>query len=107
VLDRRPDLVITGLTREGGPRTAGLPRAARRLAVCYAPWLLGKVRFGPPADGRWVLEVDAFTPELFDAGYQNAVLRRRLGRRAEARCERVTARTRPRPAGPRPGSENG
>jgi hypothetical protein len=95
VLDRRPDLLITRVSREGRPLSAGLARAARRVAVCYRPWLLLKVREGPPVDGRWVVEVEAFTPELFDAGYRHGVLTRRTGRRAEARCERVTARTRP------------
>jgi hypothetical protein len=82
VLDRRPDLLLTGLNRDGVPRTAGLPRAAARVRACYAPLLLVKVRGERPPEDGWLLATAEFTPALHDRGYTTAALKRRSGEEA-------------------------
>ncbi len=93
VLDRRPDLLLAGLKRDGSPRTAGLAGAAVRLRACYAPFLLVKVRGERPPEDGWLLFTNRPTPALHDAGYRTAAFRRRRGDSA-ADCRRLERRRR-------------
>ena len=90
VLDRRPDLLVSGVLRDGVPRTAGLRSTPVRLRACYAPFLLLKVRGGRPPEEGW-LRFGRPTPELYDAGYRTVVYRRRRGAAADA-CRKLERR---------------
>ncbi len=90
VLDRRPDLLLSGVRRDGVPRTAGLGRTPVRLRACYAPFLLIKVRGARPPEEGW-LRFGRPTPELYDDGYQTAVYRRRRGAAADS-CRKLERR---------------
>jgi hypothetical protein len=77
VLDRKPDLLISGVDRNGVPRTAGLPRARDRVWACYRPVLF--LNEGPAGTGRHLLPAEGFSPALVDAGYRIALWERRRG----------------------------
>jgi hypothetical protein len=79
VLDRRPDLVLTSLSRRGLPHSAGLREVAARFRACYELIALVRVQKGPPGDGRWVVPVTDFVPQLWQAGYSDGLFRRRTG----------------------------
>jgi hypothetical protein len=98
VLDRRPDLLLSRLTRSGRPTTAGLGLAAARVRACYVPLLLIKVRGARPPEDEWLLFTNRPTPELHAAGYETAVLRRRRGD-AAAGCRAMERRRRAMRAG--------
>jgi len=98
VLDRRPDLLLTTLRRDGAPRTAGLSLAAARMRACYAPFLLVKVRGEPPPEAGWLLFTNRPTPALHDEGYRTAALRRRRGD-AAGDCRQLERRRREAQAG--------
>lgn len=75
VLGRRPDLLVTGLDRNGTPRTAGLPRVSEWVWACYRPLVL--LRQSPDPQGQWLLRSSVFNAELYDQGYHEGVFERR------------------------------
>jgi arabinofuranosyltransferase len=86
VLDRKPDLLITGVDRAGTPRTAGLARVKDRVWACYRPLVF--LREGGSAADRHLLFSAVFSPALADAGYGIALWERRQGEDA-GRCARL------------------
>lgn len=91
VLDRRPDLLISRLSRRATPVSAGLGAVAGRVRTCYVPLLLLKVRGAPPTEEGWLLFTNRATPELVAAGYETALFRRRRGA-AASDCRRIERR---------------
>ncbi|MBN1667170.1 MAG: hypothetical protein JW862_08770 [Anaerolineales bacterium] len=74
VLGRAPDcLVSTWVSPQGIPLAAGLEAYWPEAAARYELVLLAKVRDGVPQDGRWLVETDQMTPELYEQGYHTGV----------------------------------
>lgn len=76
VLNRRPDYLISDLTPEGVPHSARLGWVAQRIATEYRLVAHVKRGRGRLAQGRRVIEVDGFRPDLYRRGYVAGIFRR-------------------------------
>lgn len=80
VMRRRPEyLVDPHLTDEGVPVTARLGWVSERIERSYRLVAQVKTRKGPPADDRWVIQVEGFSPRLYRRGYRMGVFQRVAG----------------------------
>jgi arabinofuranosyltransferase len=84
VLSKRPDFIVTQMSRDRAPRTAGLVRVKDWFWACYRPWAL--LRREPTPSGGWVVPSRVYTGALYDQGFQTVVFERRRGR-AKVGCE--------------------
>ncbi len=74
VLAQQPGCIVsTWIDESGQPLSAGLTDVLAQFTARYRLSAAAKSRFGPPADGRWVLPVRAYTPELYTQGYQTGL----------------------------------
>jgi arabinofuranosyltransferase len=76
VLDRKPDLLLSYMERNGLARAAGLARANQRVWACYRPLVLMR---DVEDRSTWVLPSHQYTPALWDAGYKIVVFELRRG----------------------------
>jgi hypothetical protein len=74
ILRRRPDCVVsTWVDREGNAISAGLSDFTEEFNKIYELVAVTKTRFGPPAQGRWIIVTSIYKPNLYDTGYQTGL----------------------------------
>ncbi len=74
ILRRKPEcLVSTWMNEHGQAVSAGLDAVTPDFEDLYELVAVAKVRYGEPADGRWVIATSAYSQELFNEGYQTGL----------------------------------
>lgn len=77
VMGRRPEYIADPhLTEEGIPVTARLGWVSKQIDQHYRLVAQVKTRKGVPREGRWVVEVGGFRPDLYRRGYRMGIFRR-------------------------------
>jgi hypothetical protein len=70
ILDQQPDCIVsTWMDANGNAVSAGLMSVYDQFVENYKLVAVSKSRYGPPENGRWVIETDVYKPRLFEEGY--------------------------------------
>jgi hypothetical protein len=74
IFARNPDCIVSSwVDPQGIPTSAGLEKFADQILANYGLRVLSKVRYGAPADGRWIIETGNVTPETHQNGYHTGL----------------------------------
>jgi len=74
ILQRRPTCIVsTWLSPAGEAIAAGLNKVTQQFNQEYALIAVAKVRMGPPADGRWIIETQTYHAQLYERGYWTGI----------------------------------
>ncbi len=85
ILRHRPDVIVaTHLDAAGHATTAGLDQVQDALEACYRLAAVCKSQRPWPADGRWIIAVPSYSPQLAADGYRTGIFTRRYGAEMQA-----------------------
>jgi hypothetical protein len=70
ILNQQPDCIVsTWMDADGNAVSSGLMSVRDQFVEDYNLVAVSKSRYGPPENGRWVIETDTYKPNYFEKGY--------------------------------------